>query len=80
MSYEHALKSFDCQSVSFFTVSSFVASVYLVLFCHLFKPFLCRDASHASFTGQADFSRCLAFLICTWQTHVMRLYVNSGQP
>lgn len=32
MSYEHALKSFDCQSVSFFTISSFVASTYRFCF------------------------------------------------
>jgi hypothetical protein len=31
MSYEHTLKSFDYQSVSFFTISSFLAGVYLIL-------------------------------------------------
>ncbi|MDB5146719.1 MAG: hypothetical protein JWQ57_739 [Mucilaginibacter sp.] len=29
MSYEHTLKSFDCQSVSFFIISSFVKSQVL---------------------------------------------------
>lgn len=32
MSYELALKSFDCQRVLFFIISSFVASVYLLCF------------------------------------------------
>jgi len=42
MSYEHTLKSFDCQSVLIFTISSFVAGVYLVLFCYLLKSHVQR--------------------------------------
>lgn len=38
MSYEHALKSFDSQSVLIFTISSFVASVYRFCFAICLNP------------------------------------------